>query len=117
MDEKATTKTYDASVEKYCSSCGEVINKEAEICPKCGVRQLAAPTSTNKNIKSKTTAGILALLLGGLGVHKFYLGRAVGVVYLIFFWTLIPSFIAFIEGIIYLTFSGSDEEFTRKYSS
>ena len=26
--------------EKYCFSCGEVIKKEAEICPKCGVNQL-----------------------------------------------------------------------------
>ena len=28
------------SDEKYCFSCGEVIKKEAEICPKCGVNQL-----------------------------------------------------------------------------
>ena len=28
-----------AQDEKYCSSCGAVIKKEAEICPKCGVRQ------------------------------------------------------------------------------
>jgi hypothetical protein len=27
--------------EKFCSSCGTVIKKEAEICPKCGVRVLA----------------------------------------------------------------------------
>jgi hypothetical protein len=26
---------------KFCSSCGAVIKKEAEICPKCGVRVLA----------------------------------------------------------------------------
>ena len=26
------------SDEQFCSSCGEVIKKEAEICPKCGVR-------------------------------------------------------------------------------
>jgi RNA polymerase subunit RPABC4/transcription elongation factor Spt4/TM2 domain-containing membrane protein YozV len=26
--------------EKYCFSCGAIINKEAEICPKCGVNQL-----------------------------------------------------------------------------
>ena len=26
--------------EKYCFSCGEIIKKEAEICPKCGVNQL-----------------------------------------------------------------------------
>lgn len=25
--------------EKFCSSCGVAIKKEAEICPKCGVRQ------------------------------------------------------------------------------
>ena len=28
--------------EQYCSSCGEVIKKEAEICPNCGVRQRSA---------------------------------------------------------------------------
>jgi ribosomal protein L40E len=27
--------------EKYCSTCGSIINLEAEICPKCGVRQMA----------------------------------------------------------------------------
>jgi hypothetical protein len=25
--------------EVYCSSCGEIIKEEAEICPECGVRQ------------------------------------------------------------------------------
>jgi predicted amidophosphoribosyltransferase len=28
--------------EVFCSSCGAVIKKEAEICPKCGVRQKEA---------------------------------------------------------------------------
>jgi len=31
-----------AQDEKYCSSCGAAIKKEAEICPKCGVRQSSA---------------------------------------------------------------------------
>lgn len=104
---------------KYCSSCGKLIKKEAEICPKCGVRQYNATHASTANVrnpKSKVTAGILALLLGGLGIHKFYLGSPVGIVYLLFCWTFIPSFIGFIEGIIYLTFSGTDEEFTAKYS-
>ncbi len=26
--------------EKYCSECGEIIKINAEICPKCGVRQV-----------------------------------------------------------------------------
>ena len=62
----------------------------------------------------KLTAGILALLVGGLGVHHFYLnhiGR--GILYLLFFWTCIPAIAGLIEGIIYLTMS--DEDFSQKY--
>ena len=52
--------------------------------------------------------------LGGLGVHKFYLGQTgLGFLYLIFFWTFIPALVAFIEFIIYLTMS--DEAFAEKY--
>lgn len=54
-------------------------------------------------IKSKIAAGLLAIFLGGLGIHKFYLGKiGLGVVYLIFCWTAIPGIIGFIEGIVYL---------------
>ena len=57
---------------------------------------------------------LLALFLGGFGVHKFYLGRVgAGVLYLIFCWTFIPSIIAFIEMIIYITMT--DEAFAQKY--
>ena len=55
-------------------------------------------------VKSRTAAGILGILLGGLGIHKFYLGKAgLGIVYLLFSWTFIPALVGFIEGIIYLT--------------
>jgi hypothetical protein len=30
-----------AAGEKFCSTCGSVIKQEAEICPECGVRQMA----------------------------------------------------------------------------
>ncbi len=63
--------------------------------------------------KSRIAAGILAILFGGLGVHKFYLGRiGWGVVYLLFCWTGIPSIIGIIEGIIYLC--SSNEAFALK---
>jgi len=98
--------------EQYCSSCGEVIKKEAEICPECGVRQSSGTGSSGS--KDRTTAAILALLLGGIGAHKFYLGNnTLGIIYLCFSWTLIPLIVAFIEGIIYLT--KSDEEFQQQY--
>lgn len=44
---------------------------------------------------------LLALFLGGIGAHKFYAGKTgMGFLYLIFCWTLIPAFLAFIEAII-----------------
>jgi TM2 domain-containing membrane protein YozV len=63
---------------------------------------------------SKIAAALFAMFLGGFGVHKFYLGRAgQGIFYLLFFWTFIPSIVAFIEGIVYLTMD--DAEFAAKY--
>lgn len=109
--------TQKASDEKYCSECGALIRAKAEICPKCGVRQLPPPgvlTATAPNGKSKLVAALLALFLGGFGIHKFYLGRVGwGIAYLLFCWTFIPAIVGFIEGILLLVMSDSD--FIRKY--
>ncbi|MBE5946577.1 MAG: NINE protein [Lachnospiraceae bacterium] len=57
----------------------------------------------NWPIKSKLVAGLLGIFLGGLGIHKFYLGNVgAGIVYLLFCWTYIPALIGFCEGIGYL---------------
>ena len=54
-------------------------------------------------VVSKIAYVLLALFLGGLGIHKFYAGKtAAGVLYLLFCWTLIPGILAFIEAIIAL---------------
>ena len=71
-----------------------------------------------ENSKSKVAAGILALLLGGLGVHKFYLGRVgAGIVHIILSITIIGIpvnwVICLIEAIIY--FTKSDMEFHQTY--
>ena len=78
--------------------------------------------------KSKVVAGVLGILLGGLGIHKFYLGlTGPGLVMLggfilgfIAAFVVIGIFLLFalgiiglIEGIIYLT--KSDEEFEELY--
>jgi TM2 domain-containing membrane protein YozV len=77
--------------------------------------------------KNKAVAGLLAIFLGGLGIHKFYLGfttsglvflltNTVGLILTVWLFC-IPNFvlaiIAFVEGVIYLT--KSDEEFEQLY--
>jgi TM2 domain-containing membrane protein YozV len=48
--------------------------------------------------KDPTTAALLALFLGGLGAYHFYMGNTgLGILYLVFVWTYIPSIIAFFE--------------------
>jgi TM2 domain-containing membrane protein YozV len=65
--------------------------------------------------KNRSTAAFLAMLLGWLGAHKFYLGRPVaGVLYLLFCWSGIPGLVGLVEGIFYLV--QSDSEFNRKYA-
>lgn len=52
----------------------------------------------NSTKKNPTVAVVLALLLGGLGLHEFYLDNiGVGVLMLVFCWTFIPAIIALIQ--------------------
>ncbi|MBR2086987.1 MAG: NINE protein [Oscillospiraceae bacterium] len=54
--------------------------------------------------KNKTEAGILAILFGGLGTHKFYLGKyGQGLLCVAFCWTFIPALIGIVQGVHYLT--------------
>lgn len=102
-----------------CHGCGARIHVSAPSCPKCGAPQpnaAGAALAAGVAPKSRVTAAVLALLLGGLGVHKFYIGKiGMGILYLVFCWTYIPGIIGFIEGILYLTQTKTDAEFTQKY--
>jgi TM2 domain-containing membrane protein YozV len=79
-----------------------------------------------KSGKEKIAAGLLAIFLGTLGIHKFYLGgsnqRTAGIVMLavtlvgacfLLVGPIVMGFIALIEGIIYLT--KDDAEFDQTY--
>lgn len=76
--------------------------------------------ATSAAHKSRVVAGVLGILLGNFGVHKFYLGYTnEGLIMLAanLLWFIgagwVPGVIGFVEGIIYLT--KSDEEFERVY--
>ncbi|KDN56559.1 TM2 domain-containing protein [Flavobacterium seoulense] len=65
----------------------------------------------------KLAAGLLAILLGPFGIHKFLLGYTKTGIFWLFLslisFATITSLLGLIEGIIYLT--KSDEEFYRTY--
>lgn len=76
----------------------------------------ATPPPPSGSGKEKIAAGLLAIFLGALGIHKFYLGgkqqRTAGIVMLLvtvlgtclfFIGPFVMGVIALIEGIIYLT--------------
>lgn len=72
------------------------------------------PTEENK----KVLAGIMGILFGGFGVHKFILGyNQEGIIQLVVSVVTcgLFSLVGFVEGIIYLT--KSDEEFYNTYQA
>lgn len=84
------------------------------------------PAGGGKSGKEKIAAGLLAIFLGSLGIHKFYLGgksqKNAGIVMLLvtllgtclfFLGPIVMGIIALIEGIIYLT--KDDAEFDATY--
>ncbi|NLV95514.1 MAG: TM2 domain-containing protein [Candidatus Riflebacteria bacterium] len=77
--------------EVFCGSCGAIIKREAEICPKCGVRQKSAPSASQKDPNASDRSRLVAFLLctffGCLGVHRFYVGKVTsGVMQILFGW-------------------------------
>lgn len=74
--------------------------------------QPAVPSAPPLN---KVALLLVTFFLGGVGGHKFYLRKYLqGIIYLLFFWTAIPSLVAFVEFIIYAF--KSEAELQQAYS-
>lgn len=103
--------------EKFCLECASVIKAKAVVCPRCGCPQVegAKAAQTDEQLRNKNTAGILALLLGGLGAQKFYLGKPIqGLLCLAFCWTFIPAILGLLDAI--RLFGMPPTEFDRLYN-
>ena len=116
---------------RYCTKCGAINDDLAQFCATC--QAPLSPVSSGyqpmqavhpgamtdwkaMGADKKITAGICAILVGWLGVHKFILGYTTeGVIQLVLgiLTCGITNIISIIEGVIYLT--KSDEDFVRTY--
>ena len=78
-------------------------------------RKITSKRKIKSESKTKTATIILALFLGSFGVHRFYLGQNIkGLFYIFFCWTLIPTFISFID-VLCFSFM-SESSFNEKYN-
>ena len=116
-----------------CPNCGAELTPDQDICPKClsyTTPKENLPEITAEEIKNLSTvsgnvapkqprrmvAALLAIFLGGFGAHKFYLADPIrGGIYLLFFWTTIPSILSIVEGFRFLFMS--NEKFEDKYKA
>ena len=122
---------------RYCTKCGAVNDESAQFCATCNA-PMSSPggyqpmQSVNQGqseamtdwkalgADKKILAGVLGIVLGGFGIHKFVLGYTTeGVIMLLAtvltcgILAIVPSVIGIVEGIIYLT--KSDQEFVQTY--
>ena len=105
-DPRGMARPTASAPQKNCDTCGTAIFAKAEICPSCGVRQ--------RTPVSKAALLLLTFFLGGMGAHKFYLGKYwQGALYLVFCWTYIPALAALVEFVIYAC--TSSERLDEKY--
>lgn len=58
----------------YCYNCGKEVVPGSQVCMNCGFNLNDAKSGNPDQQKSKLVAGLLGILLGGLGIHNFYLG-------------------------------------------
>ena len=114
----------------FCTNCGNKLNLNDTVCSNCGklikdnvvkeeveaIKVTDENKETNENrtpnqlSKNKVVAGLLAIFLGGFGVHNFYLGyngKAVAQLLITVLSCCLLSFISsiwgFIEGILILS--------------
>ncbi|HSB28229.1 MAG TPA: NINE protein [Pyrinomonadaceae bacterium] len=121
---------------RYCTKCGATNDEMAQYCSNCqaaltpvvgggyqpmqSVNPGALTDWKAMGADKKIAAGVVAILIGSLGIHKFMLGYTTEGVIMLCVTVLscgilgiIMHVIAIVEGIIYLT--KSDEEFVSTY--
>lgn len=99
---------------QQCDRCGMFsaysYGQKCSVCRHPVVEDIAPPK------KNKSVFILLAIFVGGLGIHRFYLGGfnnvILGLVMFLLVWTGIPSFIALVEAVV-IGLNSNDHRFER----
>ena len=89
----------------FCAKCGKEVSEEFNVCPNCGNRLRAIPTSrVTVGTKNAGFAAVLSLIIPGAG--QMYAGRIgrgllflfiviplTAIIALFFFWLILPIFL------------------------
>jgi len=97
----------------FCTNCGKEIDDKAVVCVGCGVAT-QIQSEIPKQGKSYIATLLLCLFLGGIGAHRFYVGKTgSGVTMLLLVWVfswitlgitaIIGGIWAFVDFIVILT--------------
>lgn len=122
---------------KYCKFCGQVIDADCVICPKCGKQveeiKYSRPDNiiinNNNNASSSASASamfgnasnvspkswlvtlLLCLFLGAIGIHRFYVGKiGTGILMILLLMTGISAIWAIIDLILIILGKFKDKQ-------
>jgi TM2 domain-containing membrane protein YozV len=111
----------------FCPNCGCQVATDAVVCVKCGCSIKTQAGIGSGAPKSKLVAGLLAIFLGALGIHNFYLGfttkgiiqllvSVIGGIFTCGIATIGIEIWALVEGIMILTGSKDTDAFGNNLS-
>ena len=115
----------------YCPECGQRMESTDESCPNCGCPRSGHKCNSSSiddvfsngpSGKSRGVAALLAVFLGGIGAHYFYLGKntagVINILLVFLGWILVipPLFVGILTVIqCILMFTMTQAEFERRY--
>ena len=86
--------------QRTCPHCGSMQSSFAWKCSQCGVRMSFGPRAATQTPPQRRVAIALALLLGVVGAHHFYMGRRpLGYMSVALCWSGYSATLGFIDGV------------------
>ena len=94
----------------FCSKCGTQLNEGSVFCSRCGAQVAPVvgqvPPTEDVSPKSRLAVTLLAVFVGWLGAHRFYMGK-IGTAVIMLLLGVAAAVCYF--GMMFVTITGSDE--------